>query len=67
MLKSVDFLHKNKIAHMDLKIENFLIFEKEGKKVVKLIDFNSFYSSENGIIKHISYGTFLYSPPECNS
>lgn len=68
MIKSLDFLHRNKISHMDLKMENFLVFNKDdGTRTIKLIDFNSYDNSENGLIENQSYGTFLYAPPECNS
>ena len=52
---------------MDLKLENFLLFGEENNYTVKLVDFNSYDDSEDGIIKNQSYGTFLYSPPECNT
>lgn len=67
MLNCLDFLHRCKIAHMDIKIENFLLFQQGEKKTIKLIDFNSYDTSEDGVIQNHSYGTFLYAPPECNS
>ena len=45
MLMCLDFLHRNQLSHMDIKLENFLVFEKDGIKRVKLIDFNSYDES----------------------
>lgn len=42
MVSAVNYLHQNQLCHRDIKLENFLILEKEDKieKVtLKMIDF----------------------------
>ena len=49
-------MHSLKVAHLDIKIENFLIFDR-----IKLIDFNTiFEAKKTKIVKNRPYGTFLY-------
>ena len=37
-MKSINYMHSNKICHRDLKPENFLFLDKE-KTILKIIDF----------------------------
>lgn len=42
MIKSVQLIHENKIAHNDIKLKNFVLFINENNEVLlKLIDFGS--------------------------
>jgi len=66
MLKALNYLHANKIAHRDLKLENFLLTGRGKKKeTIKLIDFG--YSTqylETGSTEKKLAGTPYYMPPE---
>ena len=68
MLESINYIHKKNIVHLDIKIENFLLFDYKEKIRVKLIDFNSykFFEKEKDNLLTNKYGTFLYTSPECN-
>lgn len=66
MLESINYLHSLKIAHLDIKLENFLIFNYKGETRIKLIDFNSYKYFEKDKKLTNKYGTFLYTSPECN-
>jgi len=37
-MKSINYMHNNKICHRDLKPENFLFLDKK-KTILKIIDF----------------------------
>jgi calcium-dependent protein kinase len=65
MLKALNYLHANKIAHRDLKLENFLLTGRGKKETIKLIDFG--YSRlylETGSTEKMLAGTPYYMPPE---
>lgn len=66
MTKCVLNLHSLKIAHLDLKIENFLFFGNKLKGFsLKLVDFNSSKQFlDNETLTKNPYGTIFYSPPE---
>lgn len=60
LVSSVSFLHKNKISHRDLKLENILI---DQNLKIKLIDFG--LSSFTDHLLSTYCGTLPYMPPEC--
>lgn len=66
MIEAVDYLHKQNIAHIDIKLENFLLFGDDvDSSKVKLIDFNSAIVVEDPEYLHgDKYGTILYGSPE---
>jgi serine/threonine protein kinase len=66
MVESVEYLHSRNIAHMDIKLENFLLFgESIDSAKLKLIDFNSALVVEDPAYLHgDKYGTILYGSPE---
>jgi serine/threonine protein kinase len=61
LAEGVDYLHQNKIAHRDLKLENVLISED---KTIKIIDFG--FSTSIKTDKKITFmcGTPHYMSPE---
>lgn len=64
MIDCLDFMHKNHYAHMDIKIENYLLFDDTDRLKVKLTDFNSVQHYDLSELGNPRYGTFLYAPPE---
>ena len=64
MFSSVKYLHKQNIAHRDLKLENFL-FEQPGMhSPLKLIDFGLSKHFEAGELMHQVVGSAYYTAPE---
>ena len=64
MINCIDFMHRNNYAHLDIKIENFLLFEENEGLKVKLTDYNYSKQFEKNEKVNIKYGTFLYASPE---
>nr|AJA32513.1 mitogen-activated protein kinase kinase kinase ANP1 [Nosema pernyi] len=66
VLIGLDYLHKQNIAHLDLKIANIMGDHKKGEIFYKIIDFGYARHMKNGEIKipTKNYGTFPYKPPE---
>jgi len=61
VVDAVEFLHQKKIAHRDLKLENFLITDT---KKLKIIDFGfSLFVPDTGRVTQTS-GTLHYASPE---
>lgn len=60
LFKTINFLHKFKIYHFDIKLSNILL--KKEKVEIVLIDFNDSYFE--GIKKNTTIGTLGYIPPE---
>mmetsp|Transcript_29626 Transcript_29626/g.27081 ORF Transcript_29626/g.27081 Transcript_29626/m.27081 type:complete len:167 (+) Transcript_29626:297-797(+) len=59
LLSGVEYLHQNKIAHLDLKLENVLV----GKNYkLKICDFDASYQATDGFI--MSRGSKFYRAPE---
>ena len=65
MLQALRYLHYDlKVAHRDIKPENFLLINKNGKNIIKLIDFGfSTFLPENGLMNEL-LGTPQYAAPE---
>ena len=65
MLQALRYLHYDlKVAHRDIKPENFLLINKNGKNIIKLIDFGfSTFITENGLMNDL-LGTPQYAAPE---
>jgi calcium-dependent protein kinase len=51
IIEGIKYLHDQRIAHCDLKPDNFLFLSKETAAKLKIIDF--------GMSKHVERGTFL--------
>lgn len=67
MLTSVGalrILHKNSIIHLDLKPDNILIQEWEGKLIAKIIDFDSSIIEGDSTPSEELVGDLLYLSPE---
>lgn len=64
LFSAVAYLHKSKIIHRDLKLENILLEDKNEPLNIKLIDFSSAcnYTSNKSIIGMI--GSLYYIAPE---
>lgn len=60
MLQALDFVHKHRIAHLDVKLENYLIYSDR----LKLGDFNSALFYIDSKLHSAPYGTFMYAAPE---
>ena len=62
IINCIDYLHKLKIAHRDLKAENIII--EQNKKEIKLIDFGLSNTYENGQLLSTACGSPIYAAPE---
>lgn len=63
ILDAVEYLHQNGVAHMDLKLENFILHTNTNK--LTLIDFGQAMLMNNDDFKIIGlHGTEQYLPPE---
>ncbi|MFH1652423.1 MAG: serine/threonine-protein kinase [Pseudomonadota bacterium] len=62
MLEGLQFIHDNNLLHGDIKPENVLVHEENGKAVVKIIDFG--IASEISNKKKKLAGTPMYIAPE---
>jgi serine/threonine protein kinase len=65
MLQALRYLHYDlKVCHRDIKPENFLLINKNGKNIIKLIDFGfATFIPENGLMNDL-LGTPQYAAPE---
>ncbi|KAF9762452.1 putative serine/threonine-protein kinase mkcE [Nosema granulosis] len=66
VLHGLNYLHKQNIAHLDLKIANIMGDEDENGVFYKIIDFGYARKIDEGEIKipMKNYGTYPYKPPE---
>jgi len=66
MIEAVEYLHEQRIAHMDIKPENFLLFGNIIESgMIKLLDFNSaIVVSSLDYLHGEKYGTILFGSPE---
>ncbi|CEO97928.1 Protein kinase domain-containing protein [Plasmodiophora brassicae] len=64
ILSGVEFLHKNGVAHLDLKPDNIML-GRDGK--VKIIDFGLAVEHDDNLIDPTNKGTADYRPPEALS
>jgi NIMA (never in mitosis gene a)-related kinase len=69
MVEAVKYLHLRKITHLDIKLENFLLFGNDvSSSKLKLIDFNTALIVDDPEYLHgDKYGTILYGSPESYS
>ena len=63
MTAGVQFIHSKNIVHRDIKTENFLVFTRDGKLLVKLSDFGAAKELAN-LQAGTNTGTFNYMAPE---
>jgi len=67
IFQGVAFLHQNRIAHRDLKLENMVAVHSEGQLVGKLIDFGvalQYGEWESDMRNHGKVGTYPFMSPE---
>lgn len=62
IINCIDYLHKLKIAHRDLKAENIIV--EQGTKEIKLIDFGLSNIYEDGQLLSTACGSPCYAAPE---
>jgi len=62
IINCIDYLHKVRIAHRDLKAENIII--EQGTKEIKLIDFGLSNIYEDGQLLSTACGSPCYAAPE---
>jgi len=58
ILKALDYIHKKKLIHCDIKPDNLLMLQRNGKSIIYICDFNisSFNNGNNsGSVYTISY------------
>lgn len=66
----IKFLHSMKIAHRDIKLENYLVRSEEGKFSIVLADFELSYdwadrsSSRSEYVSYFNIGSPVYMAPE---
>jgi len=65
MLSALAYLHERKIMHRDIKPENIMLVKKDGKRVVKLIDFG-YGKLVSKSLAQTQVGTREYQAPEVN-
>jgi serine/threonine protein kinase len=63
MLLALNYIHHADVVHRDIKLENFL-YDKEGSKHLKLIDFGFSKVWEPNTKMKLSCGTLSYVAPE---
>jgi len=61
LMQGIDFIHDNKVAHRDIKLENVLLDSKDN---VKIADFGFSRFIEPGTLSSTMCGTPAYAAPE---
>lgn len=64
MVSTLIFMEQNSIQHKDLKLENFLLKNKEDLSNVKVVDFGLSQDMASALGKQSSSGTPFYVAPE---
>jgi MAP/microtubule affinity-regulating kinase len=63
MANAVHYLHREKLIHRDLKLENVL-FESKAKSRIKIVDFGISGRCKGSNIERTDAGTIRYMAPE---
>lgn len=63
LMQGLDYLHSNNIAHLDLHMNNILLFEEDGYYVPKIIDYGMARNYKHSVISH-RHPSPLICPPE---
>ena len=64
LVSAISYIHRNNIAHWDLKLENILLKEKGNPCSLKIIDFGISGLLNKSGEDQLKAGTLFYSPPE---
>jgi MAP/microtubule affinity-regulating kinase len=60
---AIQYCHHQKLIHRDLKLENILLADKDGRKI-KIVDFGIAGLASNFDISRIGAGSLKYMAPE---
>ncbi|KRZ50549.1 5'-AMP-activated protein kinase catalytic subunit alpha-2 [Trichinella nativa] len=61
LISAVDYCHRHKVVHRDLKLENLLL---DSKKNMKLADFGLSNYIQDGVLLKTNCGSLIYAAPE---
>ncbi|OUC44827.1 hypothetical protein D917_08808, partial [Trichinella nativa] len=61
LISAVDYCHRHKVVHRDLKLENLLL---DSKKNIKLTDFGLSNYIQDGVLLKTNCGSLIYAAPE---
>ncbi|KAL1241949.1 5'-AMP-activated protein [Trichinella spiralis] len=61
LISAVDYCHRHKVVHRDLKLENLLL---DSKKNIKLTDFGLSNYMKDGVLLRTNCGSLSYAAPE---
>ncbi|KRX24724.1 5'-AMP-activated protein kinase catalytic subunit alpha-2 [Trichinella nelsoni] len=61
LISAVDYCHRHKVVHRDLKLENLLL---DAKKNIKLTDFGLSNYLKDGVLLRTNCGSLCYAAPE---
>ncbi|KRY12520.1 5'-AMP-activated protein kinase catalytic subunit alpha-2 [Trichinella patagoniensis] len=61
LISAVDYCHRHKVVHRDLKLENLLL---DSKKNIKLTDFGLSNYIKDGVLLKTNCGSLIYAAPE---
>ncbi|XP_071711353.1 mitogen-activated protein kinase kinase kinase 20-like [Rutidosis leptorrhynchoides] len=64
ILKGVEFIHRNGFVHCDIKLDNILLVNEDGKEIAKIADFGLAKRANLSSTMYDVRGTPMYMSPE---